>query len=351
MAELVYKVAIAGDVHWSQYSSILRKRGEKYSMRLEKLIESMNWFEQFSQEHGCNCEIFLGDTFDRPDLNCEEITALQDVKWNNTPKRFIVGNHESNVLNLQFSSTKIFEQSHITVIDNVMQEQISDKVDFYFIPYVTTASTVDLSDIVKNDDKKKVVFAHVDIAGIQYGKFTSQTGFDLESILNNCDIFIDGHLHNGMIINDKIVLAGNLTGQNFNEDAFTYDHLVYLLSIYDDGRMVLEAYDNQCAMNFYKIRINTKQDCKVFKTLKPNAVVSISCNYELLDHVSKLIAKQENIIESRLTATYDTYSSDSTGSDELFKTDDFVKQFVEFIQTKIEPSAALDDELARLEKH
>jgi len=76
----MYKVAICGDVHWSIYSSIVRKRGRKYSQRLENLIKSVNWFEKLAKDQGCNSEIFLGDTFDRPDLSAEEMTALQDIK-------------------------------------------------------------------------------------------------------------------------------------------------------------------------------------------------------------------------------------------------------------------------------
>lgn len=74
------KVAICGDVHWSTYSSIIRKRGRKYSSRLERLIKSLKWFEKLSKDQKCDFEVFLGDTFDRPDLNAEELTALQEVK-------------------------------------------------------------------------------------------------------------------------------------------------------------------------------------------------------------------------------------------------------------------------------
>ena len=99
------KYLVCGDVHWCQYSSILRARGRKYSVRLENLINSVNWVEDLAAKKGCIGVIYLGDFFDRPDLNAEELTALQEVKWANIKHIFIVGNHESNVLNLSFSST------------------------------------------------------------------------------------------------------------------------------------------------------------------------------------------------------------------------------------------------------
>ena len=75
------KLLVYGDPHWCQYSSIVRKQGEKYSVRLENLIKSINWVESTATEQGCECIINLGDFFDKSELNAEEITALNDVKW------------------------------------------------------------------------------------------------------------------------------------------------------------------------------------------------------------------------------------------------------------------------------
>ena len=58
------RVAIFGDVHWSQNSSIVRSHGSEYSVRLENLIRSMNWMEHCAFDHGCQAIICLGDFFD-----------------------------------------------------------------------------------------------------------------------------------------------------------------------------------------------------------------------------------------------------------------------------------------------
>lgn len=44
------------------------------------------------------------------------------------------------------------------------------------------------------------------------GQFISKAGFDINDIEDNCDLFINGHLHNGSKITDKIFNVGNLTG-------------------------------------------------------------------------------------------------------------------------------------------
>ena len=94
------KLLIVGDIHLSKYSSIVRSRGKNFSTRLEHIIKSISWAEQVAKEHDCVEEIFLGDTFDRPDLDREEITSLSEIEWNKSSrlKHFIVGNHEMMLL-------------------------------------------------------------------------------------------------------------------------------------------------------------------------------------------------------------------------------------------------------------
>ena len=59
------RVLIVGDVHWSSYSSIIRKRGTEYSKRLENCINSINWVEEKAEEYKCDKVIYLGDLFDQ----------------------------------------------------------------------------------------------------------------------------------------------------------------------------------------------------------------------------------------------------------------------------------------------
>lgn len=341
------KYAICGDVHWSTYSSIIRKRGRKYSQRLEGLIKSVNWFEKLSKENGCDGEIFLGDTFDKPDLSAEELTALQDIKWNGIKKYFIVGNHESNINTLEYSSTKFFESIDANVISDYLRLEINDKIDFHLIPYIRTDNIIDINDYNFNEDKKNVVFAHQDLAGVQYGKFTSSTGFSIDDIIDKCALFFDGHLHNEQIINDKIVLVGILSGQNFNEDAFKYEHLVYILTINDDNSITIEPYVNPEAFNFYKIRIESEDDFKILDDLKNHAVLSIVCEESLIPKISKLIKKNKKIAESRLTIFYN-YTYDSDGNIQTILVDDYTKQFITLAKERLTNSFILDSELARL---
>ena len=101
------KLLIYTDVHWSTYSSIVRGRGRKYSARLENLIKSVNWAEGVAEERGCDAIFCLGDFFDKPTLNAEEISALNEIEWAKLPHTFLVGNHEIEDGNARYSSVEV----------------------------------------------------------------------------------------------------------------------------------------------------------------------------------------------------------------------------------------------------
>ena len=122
------KYLIYSDVHFSTYSSLLRSRGRKYSTRLHNLIDSVSWAEHLADEKDCDAVINLGDFFDRPDIESEVITALQDVYFCNKPHIIVTGNHDANISNLEFSSVQLFKSLGAKVITDIEKEEISAKL-------------------------------------------------------------------------------------------------------------------------------------------------------------------------------------------------------------------------------
>ena len=341
--KILVKFLICSDAHVCKYSSILRKRGKKYSERLHNIIDSLNWVERLAEEENCTHVVYAGDTMDRPDLDAEEITALQEIKFSDLKHIMLTGNHESNVANLYFSSIKIFKgKADIITKPKVMT---FGDVELYFIPYIPGRNKLALSDYISQSSKKKVIITHNDIAGIQYGRFKSESGFDIDDILENSTLFLNGHLHNGTMFSNKLVLLGNITGLNFNEDASKYDHYAYLLTISDDGTIDLEPRINPYAYNFYKIYINKECDIQKIKNLKNNAVVSVICNSDLLTKVEKELIKDKSISAYKIVANYEIHDNASTVD---FSVEDHLKQFIDYVQTKIDPSDTLSEELAIL---
>ena len=115
------KICFYTDPHWSQDSSIIRSRGNKYSSRLENLIQSINWVEALAYHQGCMSIICGGDFFDSSHLNSEEISALKEISWAPLSHVFLTGNHETNVKSLQYCTSDL--QEKIITIQSQRQER------------------------------------------------------------------------------------------------------------------------------------------------------------------------------------------------------------------------------------
>ena len=258
------KVFVVGDVHWSQNSSVVRGMGRKYSVRLENLIESVSWAEEEAVRSGAGKMVYLGDFFDRPELNSMEITALREVRWNRLPHKVLVGNHDASVASLEYNSANVLSGIGFDVIDKPVSYR--DGGGVMYLPYIPEADRKPLRDYMY--EGTRVIFSHNDIKGIRYGPCVSPVGFPLEDIKALGVLFVNGHLHNHCEVSKGVVDLGNLTGQNFSEDARAYPHVAMLLDLDD---LTYEYRENPHALNFYKLEY--PKDFPI--DLKPNAVVSI----------------------------------------------------------------------------
>ena len=331
------KICIYADPHWSRYSSILKNRKDKYSVRLDNLIQSVNWVQELAKNNHCDKILCLGDFFDRNNLLAEEIDALKEIKWANIPQTFLVGNHEIVSTSDSYSSTQLFTSMGFEVIGKNCIE-ITDDTLIAYIPYSTEENRESLSDCfdrVYNHyeysflPNKKIIFSHNDIKGIQYGKYESKIGYDLTEIEDNCDLFINGHLHNAGVLNDKgtIINLGNLTGQNFNEDGFNYQHYACIL---DTETLQLDYYVNPYAIYFYKITIEDENDIYKLNSLNKNSVVEIRVIEHLINKVKEVLKNLDNIITYRTIVfasknkqQEDTAQTNSFSIDYLDRLNDF----------------------------
>ena len=338
------KIAIIGDVHWSKTSSILTRRGTSFSLRLENLINTINWCEKTAFDQKCDRVIYLGDFFDRSDLNAEEISALKTVVWNDLPHNFIVGNHESGIHTLVYNSTDVLNK-HNFKIEYQPSKLNFDNVNLYMIPYVIEDNRKELHEYLKDYNKENVniIFSHNDLKGIKYGAFESKEGFDLKEIEQSCDLFINGHLHNGTWITKKILNLGNITGQNFTEDAFNYKHQIAIL---DTDNLNIEFIENPYAFNFYKIDINSKADLVKIDSLKNNAVVSFKCLDRYVEDLKDKLNNSSNICESK-TVIHREFEEKEEQKVEL-NNSNYLTQFISFIHDKLGKSDIVEHELGEV---
>ena len=130
------------------------------------------------------------------------------------------------------------------------------------------------------------------------GSFVSKEGFDILEVTSECKMFFNGHIHNGSKISDNILNVGNLTGQNFSEDAFKYQHRIYIL---DTNTGEIEDYINPFAYNFIKAKIDNLNELDF--SIIDNIVISVTCSDNNLvalksqiDNYPKIVASRINVI-------------------------------------------------------
>lgn len=335
------------DNHFCERSSIVTKYGNKYSLRLENQIESLNWVEQLAKDKNCAMIVCLGDFFDKPHLTDQELTALQDIKWTeNIPHYFLVGNHESEENDLQYSSTKVLEGENRFIIDKPAIQNFFE-VELAFLPYVVESNKQPLETYFPKTGLPRILFSHNDILGLQMGPVVSKIGFSIEEIEANCDCCLNGHLHNGQPVTNKILNLGNLTGKDFGEDAFRCSHKVIIM---DTDTFSFELIENPYAFNFYKIDILTEKDLDLLNKVKNNAVISVKCVDKYIEAVREKINQNTNIIDTRviLIKTFEETGDQTVDISDL-AVDQCIK-FAECCREKLDNTPVLEAELAEILK-
>lgn len=340
------KIFVVGDVHWCQNSSIVRKFGNKYSVRLENLIESINWAEEKAKELQTDLIIYLGDFFDTETLNSIEISALKEINWASCSHVFLCGNHEMGFHNLQFNSADIFNLHNFKVISVPEQYSIGTNLDICFLPYILESDRKDISEYFDFSKSviNKICFSHNDLLGLQMGQFVSKTGFDLEDISTKFLYFINGHLHNGSIVRNNVLNLGNLSGQNFSEDATKYAHKCLFLETDNKGIVKSEFFENPSSLNFYKFDYSHEDKINAILT-KDHAIVSITCNENNYQKIKDLLESSENVLEYRLIVKHSpTESIDDSCIADLNQVD-HLAEFQKYILETLGSSEVILSEL------
>ena len=331
------KILIYSDIHISQDSSIVKSFGKYYSTRLEYIIKSITWAENLATNEKCDLIFNLGDTFNKPIVNAMEATAVQDICWADIPHYILVGNHDSDVVSLEYSSVSILKKLGFHIIKEVTHLYDKDDV-FTFIPYILEDNRKPLTEYLvgKND----IVLSHNDIAGFRFGNFVSKEGFKIDDIEKSCKLFLNGHLHNSSFLSDKILNVGNLCGQNFTEDSLKYSHGCWIL---DTKTNSLEFHENPYALNFYKLEYPA--DKKIFSNLKNNSVLMIKCERSYQEELKNILANYSDKIVTTRVLLYDKDIVENIDTQVKLDKVDHLKQFTDFIHEQLGNTELINEEL------
>jgi DNA repair exonuclease SbcCD nuclease subunit len=338
------------DNHFSEKSSIVTKYGTKYTVRLENQIKSINWAEQLAVAKNCDTVVCLGDFFDHAQLTDQELTALRDIQWAEDLEHFfLVGNHESGENDLQYSSTMALSRPGWHIVNEPCVRYAGD-LELAFLPYVVESNKKPLEEYFNSKTSKRIIFSHNDLLGIQLGPVVSKTGFDPAELEASCDFCVNGHLHNGTKVTEKVINLGNLSGKDFGEDAAKYSHNIMIIDTSSAGGITYELIENPYAFNFYKLDIEDEADTSKLTTLKSNAVVSVKCKASLVPTVRQMLETSPEIIDSRVIITRDLTEMTEDDVDISVLLVDQCAKFAECCRAKIDNNAILEAELAEILK-
>ena len=346
------KLLVVGDVHWCQNSSIIRRMGDKYSVRLENLINSVNWTERVAETNFVDLIVYLGDFFDTASLNAMEITALKEICWaKNARHIFLCGNHEMGSHDLAINSANVLSLiSNCEVVSEPNWFE-AEGVGLYFLPYILESERHGISEYFSEITEKSICFSHNDLLGLQMGQFLSKEGFDISDMSKSFTRIYNGHLHNGMKVTNNLINVGNLTGQNFSEDATKYRHQLYMVEINNGNFYEVDTFVNPFAFNFYKFDFT---DCDInyvkntLSGLKDNAVLSITCSDDIfLDTKAIVTELPSTIVESRIIKKMSVMNVDKTDIVELSQVD-HLKEFQTYVLDTIGNNDVVLSELGKV---
>lgn len=337
------RILLYTDVHWSTTTSIIRQRGEKYSLRLELLIKSMNWAENLATRLGCEEVICAGDFFDKSTLNDEEISALSEIKWCDAQHTFIVGNHESGKSMLQFNTTNALSgHDNIHVISKQGCSSIYGRTQVHFVPYIVESDRQNLDRYICKEPicDKHIIISHNDIQGINYGGFESKVGFTIDEIERNCSLYLNGHLHNGERVSKKIFNMGSLSAHNFTNDSNKYEYGCWVV---DTDTLELEFYENPFSLKFYKFEIDNDKAASSFvdflSVKRDLSVIAVKCKSNVIERVATALkqAKSTNrLLDYKLTMV----SEDAKAVDHI---DDFSMNHLERFCSCVHETLGVND--------
>lgn len=212
---------------------------------------------------------------------------------------------------------------------------------------MTESNRVPLEEIFGNWDESKtrILFSHNDIKGIQMGAAVSQTGYTIEELEANGTVCINGHLHNGKKISDKVLNLGNLTGKDFGEDAFVYRHCALIL---DTDTFDVKFEENPFAFNFYKLTFANEKDLGQLDLLKDNAVISCTAAKSISQELKKRISSCKKIIAPRVIISHETVETSASADIEDLRSGDHLQKLIECCHEKLDNTEILEFELSEI---
>lgn len=298
------KILLYTDPHISTNSSIVTGKMDgqehpRYSARLDKCISTFNWINKIATDNKVDQIICLGDLVDQSKLSAEELSAIGESHIES--HTILIGNHDVSSLDGYFNSCNLYGRA-------IISPQVIKYDDFNLVYLPWSKEIVDLNRLCEGlSPDRTIILSHNDLKGIYYGNYMSQYGYDIRDILQNCNLFINGHLHVGKWIQkNRIMNLGTITGLNFNNvGGWTGFALMIDTS---NNKFKLTWFENPYAFIFYDSKITSRLQLSDFmRSLDKTRfnVIQLRVPKNLVDVTRDTVERNKSICFSRILTLHE----------------------------------------------
>lgn len=242
------KIVLWADIHFCKRESLVEDR---YPF----LKKSIEWADSQEGDLFFDC----GDFFNTSHLTAEDVAVLDSIKFKHS-WHCITGNHEQDGQN---SLLKYFRDFH-TVYERPQLKNFGKDIGWVlFVPF--TKHPVPLNELLKKlpANEKVLVISHCEFVGM-FGTEPG-AGYTLDEINSDDRIkmWFQGHYHQRMFLSNKVVVVGNLCGQNFTQNFNSHG-----VCVYDTVTNTYKFIENPYALVFGKMSTFTPECREIRKMIE-----------------------------------------------------------------------------------
>lgn len=295
------KIVLWADFHFCKRESLVEDR---YPF----LKKSIEWADGLAGD----LYFDLGDFFNTSHLSAEDVAVLDSIKFKNS-WHCITGNHEQDGKN---SLLRYFRNFH-TVYEKPQLKNFGKDIGWVlFLPF--TKHPTPLNELLKKlpEGEQVVVVSHCEFVGM-FGT-EEGAGYKIHEIEQDprIKIWFNGHYHTRRGLSPKIVVVGNLCGQNFTQNFEPHG-----VCVYDTVTNKYEFIENPYALVFGKLD-TSKENCKDIRKLIENDtekryVLAIQTDSNIKPLIKEWVDKY--LVASRIMLTDVGTSADVESKSEMLE--------------------------------
>lgn len=319
-----------GDIHFGTTHRFSTITNNGFTIRENEHLSCLDSLKRVLKENKITKCVFGGDMYGpvgdniSGETQCAVIKFVselaQECKKYNIPLDMIVGNHDIIHDATVFGINKL---APFKYFDNVnLYEKPTVDGNYVYLPFAYDDDY--LNTFLENipDKENKIVFSHVDIAGIEIGGgIITKKGVNLE-LLGKFKKVFEGHYHSFKSIGKNIIVPGSTQRLSFKDKGVSRENIV----LYDEDTEEIKRDSFECPdwLTFTDDNI-----LDILKTDNDNYVkIDLSVDMLYTDEIKAKVEQMKNsdlhIDVSRIAVKSKVEENEQTSEDEI----DIIQQFV-----------------------